>query len=196
MDSTELPSSSKRVSDGSEERAGIHEKSDQSTGEVLFAVGCRDDRPVVDSWKCCVHVSSGPCYVDSNRKKVQYRLNLESALGESLHHYGIKRNVLFTNRSGSSMNVNFEVTDTKRAILSVHTGCGNGSVIVFTPDGKGKIVNDKKCIEQVKQIMESTPEFDIVHDRGAYMLDVDINDGVHVNDERRKFESDTGICLP
>ena len=53
------------------------------------------------------------------------------------------RNVLFTNRSGSNMNVNFEVTDTKRAILSVHKSCGNGSMIVFAPDGKGKIVNDK-----------------------------------------------------
>ena len=32
----------------------------------------------------------------------------------------------------------FEVTDTKRAILSVYEGCGTGSMIVFTPDGKGK----------------------------------------------------------
>ena len=54
---------------------------------------------------------------------------------------------VFTNRTGSTMNVNFEVTDTKRAILSVHKGFGNGSMIVFTPDGKGKIVNDKKGIE-------------------------------------------------
>ena len=60
------------------------------------------------------------------------------------------------------MNVIFEVTDTKRAILSAHEGCGTGSMIVFTPDGKGKIVNDKKCTEQVKQIMESTPRFEIV----------------------------------
>ena len=102
--------------------------------------------------------------------------------------YGIKRNVLFTNRSGSIMNVNFEVTDTKCAILSVHKGCGSGSMIVFTPEGKGKIVNDKKCIEQVKQIMDSTPGFDIVYDRGAYVLDVDVTDGVYVNDERRQFE--------
>ena len=164
MDPTELPSSSKRVCDGYEEPAGTHEKFDQSTGEVLFAVGCRDDRPIVDSGSV---VSTCPVdYATSvPTEKVQYSMNLESVLGESLQHYGIKRNVPFTNRSGSSMNVNFEVTDTKRAILSVHKGCGNGSMIVFTPDGKGKIVNDKNCIEQVKQIMASTPGFDIVYDR-------------------------------
>ena len=95
------------------------------------------------------------------------------------------------------MNVNFEVTDTKRAILSVHKGCcGNGLMIVFTPDGKGKIVNDTKCIDQVKQIMASTPGFDSVYDRGDYVLNVDVNDGVSVNDERRKFESVSGISFP
>ena len=44
--------------------------------------------------------------------------------------------------------------------------------------------------------MESTPGFDIVYDRGAHVLDVDVNDGVYVNDERRKFESDSGISFP
>ena len=178
MDSTELRSSS-------------HEKNDQSTGEVLFAVGCRDDRPIVDSGSV---VSTCPVdYVTSvPTEKVHYSMNLESVLGESLQHYGIKRDFLFTNRTGSTMNVNFEVTDTKRATLSVHKGCGIGSMIVFTPDGKGIIVNDTKCIDQVKQIMASTPGFDIVHDRGAYVLDVD----VHVNDERRKIESESGISFP
>ena len=195
MDPTELSSSSKRVSDGNGEPAGTHEKFDQSTGEVLFVVGCRDDRPIVDSGSV---VSTCPVdYATSvPTEKVQHSMNLESVLGESLQHYGIKRNVLFTNRSGSSMNVNFEVTDTKRAILSVHKGCGNGSMIVFTPDGKGKIVNEKKCIEQVKQIMASTPGFDIVYDRGAYVLDVDVNDGVYVNDEGQKVESNSGISFP
>ena len=69
-------------------------------------------------------------------------------------------------------------------------------MIVFTSDGMGKIVNDKKCIEQVKQIMESTPGFDIVYDRGVYVLDVDVNDGVYVNDERRQSEHDSGISFP
>ena len=46
-------------------------------------------------------------------EKVHYSMNLESVLGESLQHYGIKRNVPFTNRTGSTMNVNFEVTDRK-----------------------------------------------------------------------------------
>ena len=194
MDPTGLPSSSKRVSDGNEEPAGTHEKFDQLTGEVLFAVGCRDDRPIVDSGSV---VSTCPvdCAMSVPTEKVQCSLNLESVLGESLQHYGIKRNVPFTNRSGSSMNVNFEVTDTKRAIPSVHKGCGTGSMNVFTPDGKGNIVNDKKCIEQVKQIMESTPGLDIVYDRGAYVLDVDVNDGVYVNNERRQFEHDSGISF-
>ena len=49
MDSTELPGSSTRVLDGSEEPAGTHDKIGRSTGEVPSAVGCRDDRPIVDS---------------------------------------------------------------------------------------------------------------------------------------------------
>ena len=117
-------------------------------------------------------------------------MNLESMFSESLQHYGIKRNDPFTNRTGSTMKVNFDVTDTKRAILSVHKGCGNGSMILFTPDGKGKILNDTKCIEQVKQIMASTPGFDIVYDRGAYVLDVDVNAM-----KGEKFESDSGITF-
>ena len=40
----------------------------------------------------------------------------------------------------------------------------------------GKIVNDKSCIEQVQQIMGTTTGFDIVCDRGAYVLDVDVDD--------------------
>ena len=47
------------------------------------------------------------------QRKSITRMNLESVLGESLQHYGIKGNVPFTNRSGSTMNVNFEVTDIK-----------------------------------------------------------------------------------
>ena len=45
-DSTELPGSSTRVlsgMQGSEKPAGTHEKFDQSTGEVIITVGCRDD---------------------------------------------------------------------------------------------------------------------------------------------------------
>ena len=142
MDSTKLASSSKRVCDGNEEPTGTHEKFDQSTGEVLFALGCRDDRPIVDSGSV---VSTCPVdYATSvPTEKVQHSMNLESVLGESLQHYDIQRNVPFTNRSGSSMNVKFEVADTKRAILSVHKGCGNGSMIVFTPEGMTKIVLNK-----------------------------------------------------
>ena len=46
-------------------------------------------------------------------EKVHYSMNLESVLGESLQHYGIKHNVPLTNRTSCTMNVNFEVTDKK-----------------------------------------------------------------------------------
>ena len=68
-------------------------------------------------------------------------------------------------------------------------------MIVFTRDGEGKIVNDKSCIEQVQQTLEKTPGFDIVYDRGAYVLDVDVNDDVYVNDERQKVESEFAGCI-
>ena len=114
-------------------------------------------------------------------EKVNFNMNLESVLGESLQHYG----VLFVNR----MSVNFVVTDTKLAIMSVRKGCGNGSMTVSTPDGRGKIINDKRCIEHVQPIMGTTPGFDTVYDRGAYVLDIDVN-GVE------QPESDSGMAFP
>ena len=83
---------------------------------MLFAVGCRDDRPIDDSGSV---VSTCPVdYATSvPTEKVHCSMNLESVVGESLQHYGIKRNVAFTNRSGSTMNVNFEVIDTKLCCL-------------------------------------------------------------------------------
>ena len=42
--------------------------------------------------------------------KVDHNMNLESVLGESLQHYGVKRNVRFMGSDGSTMSVNFERT--------------------------------------------------------------------------------------
>ena len=80
VDSTELPSSSTRVFDGSEEPADTHEKFAQSTGEVLFAVGCRDDRPIVDSRSV---VSTCPVDYASSvpTEKVHHSMNFGKCVG-------------------------------------------------------------------------------------------------------------------
>ena len=129
-------------------------------------------------------------------EKVHFIVNLESVLGEISATLRHQAKWIFHQQNCQHHERQSCVTDTKGAILSVHKGCGNGSMIVFTPNGKGNIVNDKKCIDQVEKIMASTPGFDTVHDRGAYALDVDVNVGVYVNVERRKFESDSGISFP
>ena len=69
---------------GSEEPAGTHEtKPDQSTGEVLFAVERRDDRPSVDSGSV---VSTCPVVYATSvpTEKVHDSVNLESVLGGTL----------------------------------------------------------------------------------------------------------------
>ena len=65
---------------GSEEPAGTHEtKLDQSTGEVLVAVGCRDDRPIVDSESVVSTCPVDVCDGSSDRESP-----LQSEFGECL----------------------------------------------------------------------------------------------------------------
>ena len=88
---------------------------------MLLAVGCRDNRPLVDSGSV---VSTCPVdYATSVPSgKVNCSMNLESVLGESTQHCVVKRNVRLANRKGGTMSVNFEVTVTQRAVLCVHKG--------------------------------------------------------------------------
>ena len=101
----------------SEEPAGTHElKPDRTTGETLLAGGCRDDLRTVDSGSV-VFTCQADYATSVPTEKVNCSMNLESVLEKSLQHYGVKRNVPFANRKGSTMSVNFEVTDTQRSIL-------------------------------------------------------------------------------
>ena len=68
-------------------------------------------------------------------------------------------------------------------------GCGNGSMIVCTPDGRGKVINDKRCIEHVQQVMGTTPGFNMVYDMEAYVLDVDVNAMMEAKSPKTILES-------
>ena len=74
------------------------------------------------------------------------------------------------------MCVNFEVTDARKPVISVRNGCKNGSMTVFKPDGAGKILNDRKTIEKIVEILNTAKGFDIVDENGAYVLDATIGE--------------------
>ena len=57
---------------------------------MLFAVGCRDDRPLVDSGSV---VSSCPVDYATSVPTESPLQGIWSVLGESLQHYANKRNV-------------------------------------------------------------------------------------------------------
>ena len=81
MDPTELPSSSKRVSDGDEEPEVTHEKFDQSTGEGTFR---RLDVEMIDQLSTLDVLCPRVQWILRCRfrqGKVQYNMNLESVLG-------------------------------------------------------------------------------------------------------------------
>ena len=114
MDSTELTSSSKRVSDESESQRALMKNSISRRERCFSPLGVE----MIDHLSTLEVLCPRVQWITRRQfrqRKYNTSMNLESVLGESLQHYGIKRNVPFTNRSGSSMNVNFD-TDTKRAI--------------------------------------------------------------------------------
>ena len=88
-----------------ESERALMTKFDQSTGEVLLAVACRDDRPIVHSGSV---VSTCPVdYATSvPTEKVKYSTNSE-CVGRISATLRRQAKCSFTNRSGSSMSVNF-----------------------------------------------------------------------------------------
>ena len=71
------------------------------------------------------------------------------------------------------MSVNFDVADAKRPILSVQKGCNSGSIIIFTPDMRGNVMNGPAAIKYIMEIMTRTSGFDIIQQDGSYVLDAE-----------------------
>ena len=151
---------------------GRSSSSNAIDGEVLRIVE-QDDRPIIDSGAI---VSTCPTkYMEWYPLEVPRKpVRLQSVLGDPLTHYGTRTGVQFKAKdSQEGIAVNFEVTDATRAILSVKTGCDTGSLVAFLPNGQGgKVVRDTQAIAKITKILDETPGISIVHENGAYVLDV------------------------
>ena len=51
------------------------------------------------------------------------------------------------------MCVNFEVTDAREPVISVKNACKNRSMAVFKPDGARKVLDDRKAIGKIVEIL-------------------------------------------
>ena len=90
----------------------------------------RSFKPMIDSGS---GVSTCPPWYAPGvaAKETKYHLNLKSALGEKLKHYGRKEGVAYKNDRGEEMKVGYEVADSARPILSVQRSTEVGQTTVF-----------------------------------------------------------------
>ena len=68
-------------------------------------------------------------------------MDLENVFRMSVQQHVTRRNVSFTKRTGSTLNVNLRsLTQNVQFCLCLNDGCGNDSMIMLTHDGKSEIV--------------------------------------------------------
>ena len=74
--------------------------------------------------------------------------------------------VLFQARCGSFTSVNFEVTDSTRAILPVRKGADSGAMNIFKSYGGGK---DHVTIQKNMHILDKIKGFHTVYERVVFL---------------------------
>ena len=125
-----------------------------------------DLRPVVDSRVSCFDFSTWVCSIYED-ERISGSIDFVKWLGRAfLRHHGVRNSVLFQARDGSCTSVNFEVTDSTRAILSVRKGADSGSMTVFKPYGGGK---DHVTIQKNMNILDKIKCFHIVYERVVFL---------------------------
>ena len=127
------------------------------TAFVMSTIPC-DERPIVDS-NSVFSIRQIECVP-------QRQLDLLSVLGKLLRHDGTKKDVQFQARDGCRMSVNFEVTDSARAILSVTEGADIGAITIF----QLRSVKNKQWRKVFQKRHDPTKGFGIVHESGAHVL--------------------------
>ena len=122
-----------------------------TTGEMLLAVGCRDDRPIIASGSV---VSTCPVEFSTSvpTDKVNCGMNLESVLGESCITVESSAMFFSPTEKGNTMSVNFLKSLTKMRSSVCAPGLWQRLSCSLQMDEA-----NPSCIDHVHQVMETHP---------------------------------------
>ena len=141
-------------------------------GSERLIYGCGNNqsgRPMVDSG------AFTSCCPKNYAREVQIEkappLNLKSVLGESIQHYGVRKNLEFSSSGGKEKYTHdFQVTDCIRPILSVRACNQRAELVCFGPNEK-RIITDSDAIAKIEAILRKASGHQIIGEKGSYVLE-------------------------
>ena len=155
-----------------EEESESEDVAQLSMVDERFISGCGNNfsgRPMVDSGaftSCCPKN-----YAREVKIEEAPPLNLKSVLGESLKHYGVRKNVKFNSSGGEEhYSHDFQVTDCMRPILSVRDCNKRAELVCFGPNEK-RIITDRDVIDKIEDILRKASGHQIIEEKGSYVLE-------------------------
>ena len=97
---------------------------------------------------------------------------------------------MFRNAAGLELRAEFQETDCSRPVLSVKARCEKKVQLTLFSHGCSSIIKDPGAIRKIQDIVASTLGFEIVEERGAFVLAGDLDENMN------EQEPESGPAMP